>query len=134
MKKLLTLGMLLAGALSMPQFAVADEPEPVADTAVVATPYYVRGARIIHVPQRDEIERPERRVDLRDDREVSAPPPRRQVAPKPQRRADAPPPRKPFSVSPPPPPGPRRAVLSAPPPPGYTPPVNSTGEVPTDGQ
>lgn len=113
MKKLLTIGMLMAAAFSLqPQAAVADESEDVAET----TPYYVRGALIIHVPRPDM---PAERVNLRasrDDDEI-APPPRRRITPKPQRRVDLPL-RKPFNVSPSPPPpaGPRRAVLSAPPP------------------
>lgn len=125
MNRALTIG--LAAVLAAGAVAAADE---------VGVPYYVRGPRIIHVPQRGDDAR-ETQASLPSDGNVdnedAAPPPWRprpavqsKAPPKPQIRRSVrkePPParRKLFSVTVPPPPpeptGPRRALLSAPPPP-----------------
>lgn len=110
---------------ALPSAALAD-----ADGDEAPAPYFVRGPRIIHVPQLEESdERVEYRAKIRADsvgrektglpryrsNEAIAPQPHRHVAPAEHRRAELPPRRKPFSASPQPAPaGPPRAVLSAP--------------------
>jgi hypothetical protein len=121
MKRVLGIALTAATIAALPPAAVAGN-----DSDETPTPYFVRGPRIIHVPQRGESdERVEYRAKIRADLgdredhpgEAIAPRPRRHVAPPEYRRAELPPRRKPFNASPPPSPmGPPRAVLSAPPP------------------
>jgi hypothetical protein len=128
MKKALTIALLTAATVAaLPLTAVAD-----GDSDGAPPPYFVRGPRIIHVPQPDESnERVEYRAKIRADLgdreetnqfhrrsdEAVAPQPRRHATKPEHRRADLPARRKPFSASPPlAPVGPPRAVLSAPPP------------------
>lgn len=165
MKKALTIGLVTAALAATLPFvfagargdAGAEAPRNpayriaarvrVAD-ASDAVPSYMRGPRIIHVPQSGERnERLDSRASVNDrddpdvhdhdDEEVAAPPPRRRMAPPPVRttprwgpRREASPPARPvrrvdlpkFRDEPiPQPPGPRRAVLSAPPPPAEGP-------------
>ena len=144
MNKAWTIGLAAAATAALCLTAVGGAGrERIADAGAGVTPYYVRGPRIIHVPQPgDEID--ERRdvrasINRRDAPSLSdenvdddiAPPPRtRAVAPKrhveskrvaPKPAAKKTPRWKLRSEAPPPPPpaplGPRRAVLSAPPPP-----------------
>jgi hypothetical protein len=130
----------VTGADQNPAYRIAARVR-VAD-ASDAVPAYMRGPRIIHVPQPGERARAsisERDDDIRnnEDDDEATPPPRRHVAPPPVRatprwapRREASPPPKPvrrvdlpkFRDEPiPQPPGPRRAVLSAPPPPAEGP-------------
>ena len=142
MRKLLTRALVTVALAGAGAVAYAQEG---------GIPYYVRGPRIIHVPQPGE-DVQDSRASLRsdtsggvDDDEAAyvAPTPRRAMKPAPKPRPKTlakasthqePLRRKPYNVSlpepPPPPPepsGPRRALLSAPPP---TPSLSS-GPTPT---
>lgn len=115
------------------QFGDIVSVEPARALENAYAPNYVRGPRIIQVPQPGDRASVDRRdepdADYHDDDDDAAPPPparrvapkpvpRSSAAPKPQKRSDLPaePRRKPFNASPPPPPVERRTVLSAPPP------------------
>jgi hypothetical protein len=143
MKKAWTIGLAAAAMAALSLTAIGGtEHERAADTSAGVTPYYVRGPRIIHVPQPGEeidergviragIDRDAAPVLSNDnaDDDIAPPPRRRAVAPKrhieskrvaPKPAAKKTPRWTSRSEAPPPPPpkplGPRRAVLSAPPP------------------